>query len=68
MGEKFKRNKAAAFRHQQDVRYDNFRAADLFSEVDCNGDGEAYWRARPLGDIEGSDAPAPQGITRWLPR
>jgi hypothetical protein len=36
--------------------------------LDCNGDGEAYWRARPLGDIEGTDAPAPQGITRWLPR
>lgn len=31
MGEEFKRKKAAAFRHQQDERYDKFCAPDLLS-------------------------------------
>lgn len=33
MGEKLKRSMAAAFRHQQDLRYDEFCAADLLSEA-----------------------------------
>lgn len=61
MGEKLKRKIAAAFRHQQDVRFDHFCAADLLSEA-----REAILQSEYDAAFVAANAGAPAGATVLL--